>query len=86
MKITLLSERIALPEEERVLRLTKLNPYARLPQRYLAIEVRASIRPPLPPEFQGQEYPHGYVWSPPNYERFVDRCAMEIRQRLGIRT
>ena len=54
-----------------------------LPNRYLGVEVRASIRPPLPPEFEGQEYPHGYVWSPPNYERFVDRCADEIRQRLG---
>jgi hypothetical protein len=55
----------------------------RLPEYYLGVDVRASVRPPLPPEFQGQEYPHGYIWSPPNYERFVDRCADEIRERLA---
>jgi hypothetical protein len=27
--------------------------------------------------------PDGYAWSPPNFERFVDRCANEIRQRLS---
>jgi len=53
-----------------------------LPARYLGVEVRAGPRLPLPPEFEGQTYP-AYVWSPPNFERFVDRCAAEIRVRLG---
>jgi hypothetical protein len=54
-----------------------------LPNTYLGVGVRTTARPPLPQEFQGQKYPQGYVWSPPNYERFVDRCANEIRERLG---
>jgi len=133
MEMPSLTEWIELPDDERVRRVAKLNPYAgegeelirqiadrfrgefghlpgldisghgiyhggswvigashplvfdrrRLPSRYLGVDVRASIQLPLPPEFQGHEYPHGYVWSPPNYERFVDRCADEIRERLG---
>lgn len=54
-----------------------------LPERYLGVDVRAGVTPPFPPEFEGQTYPSGYVWSPPNFERFVDRCAAEIRVRLG---
>ena len=54
-----------------------------IPERYLGVEVRAGARSPLPPEFEGQARPNGYVWSPPNFERFVDRCASEIGQRLG---
>jgi hypothetical protein len=54
-----------------------------LPGRYLGIEVRASVRPPFPREFEGQDHPHGYVWAPPNFERFVDRCSDQIQARLG---
>jgi hypothetical protein len=54
-----------------------------LPHRYLGVAVRPGPRPPLPTEFSGQQYPTGYAWSPPNYERFVDRCGDEIRERLG---
>jgi len=54
-----------------------------IPERYLGVDVRGGAQMPLPPEFEGQTYPNGYVWSPPNFERFVDRCADEIRQRLG---
>jgi hypothetical protein len=53
-----------------------------IPERYLGVEIRAGARPPLPPEFEGQAA-NGYVWSPRNFERFVERCAGEIRQRLG---
>lgn len=54
-----------------------------LPRQYLGVRVHAGSQPPLPPEFANQHYPDGYAWSPPNFERFVDRCADEIRQRLG---
>jgi hypothetical protein len=54
-----------------------------LPSYYLGVPVKASCRPPLPAEFANQQYPAGYVWTPPNFERFVDRCAHEIRERLG---
>lgn len=55
----------------------------RLPSRYLGVPVKAGIRPPLPVEFANQEWPTGYAWSPLNYERFVDRCAHDIRKQLG---
>ena len=54
-----------------------------LPGHYLGVDVRTSIRPPLPSEFEGQEAAPGYVWSPRNFERFVDRCSDEKRARLG---
>lgn len=46
-----------------------------LPAYYLGVHVKWSISPPLPAEFQ-----HGYAWAPENYERFVDRCADELRE------
>ena len=49
-----------------------------LPNQYLGVDVRASIRLPLPPKFEGRQYPNGYVWSPPNFERLVDRCAQQL--------
>ena len=54
-----------------------------LPEHHLGVRLHKLSQPPLPPEFANQHYPDGYVWSPPNFERFVDRCANEIRQRLG---
>ena len=50
----------------------------RVPARYLGIEIRASVHGDLPLEFQTED-----VWSPSNYERFVTRCAEEIRVQLG---
>jgi hypothetical protein len=54
-----------------------------LPRQHLGVRVHAGPQLPLPPEFENQNPPDGYAWSPPNFERFVDRCANEIRQRLG---
>ena len=54
-----------------------------LPNRYFGVTVKCAIRPPLPKEFEGQSFPNAYVWAPPNFERFVDRCGDEIRRRLG---
>jgi hypothetical protein len=55
----------------------------KLPGQYVGITVRAGVRNPLPAEFEGQYYPHAYVWNPRNFERFVDRSADEIRKALG---
>jgi hypothetical protein len=54
-----------------------------LPREHLGVWLRTRVQLPLPPEVADQHYPDGYAWSPPNFERFVDRCANEIRQRLG---
>jgi hypothetical protein len=54
-----------------------------IPGHYLGFSVHSRVQGPLPPEFANQDRPHGYAWSPPNFERFVDRCSNEIRQRLG---
>ena len=54
-----------------------------LPPEHLGVSLHTGSQLPLPPEFADQHYPDGYAWSPPNFERFVDRCANEIRQRLG---
>ena len=55
----------------------------RLPREHLGVWLHTGVELPLPPEFSDQLYPDGYAWSPPNFERFVDRCANEIRHRLG---
>jgi len=54
-----------------------------LPPTYLGMTVHQSTSHPLPVEFQNQERPRGYVWSPPNFSQFVDRCGEEVRRELG---
>ena len=54
----------------------------KLPEHYLGIMVHTSVRNPLPLEFS-KGYPEAYVWAPPNFAKFVDRCANEIREQLG---
>jgi hypothetical protein len=53
-----------------------------LPLSHLGISVHTSYGRELPPEFQDGKRRYSYVWAPPHYEDFVDRCADEIRQRL----
>ena len=50
----------------------------RVPDRYLGIEIRASVYGELPPEFDSDQ-----VWAPENYERYVDRCGATIATALG---
>src|SRR6478609_2212131 len=54
-----------------------------LPAYHLGIDVRTSAGSDLPPEFQEGIRKHSYVWAPPHYEQFVDRCSDEIRAKLG---
>lgn len=49
-----------------------------LPSYYLGVHVKWNIASPLPTEFQ-----NGYAWAPEHYERFVNRCAQEIRETLA---
>lgn len=53
-----------------------------LPPTFLGIQVHKTTAHPLPVEFQNQERPRGYVWSPNNFSRFVDRCGDEVRREL----
>ena len=54
-----------------------------LPLSHLGIMVHTSIGGELPPEFQDSKRRYSFVWAPPHYEQFVDRCADEIRRQLG---
>ena len=53
-----------------------------LPGEHLGIEVHTSLPPELPAEFQDGTRQHSYVWAPPHFEQFVDRCADQIRTQL----
>jgi hypothetical protein len=53
-----------------------------LPARHLGITVHTSLPPELPAEFREGTRKHSYVWAPPHYEQFVDRCAEQIRTEL----
>jgi hypothetical protein len=52
-----------------------------LPGEHLGIQVHTSLRD-LPAEFQDGTRKYSYVWAPPHYEQFVDRCAEQIRTEL----
>jgi hypothetical protein len=54
----------------------------KLPSYHLGISVHTSIGSELPPEFQDKTRKYGYIWAPPHYEQFVDRCSEEIRGTL----
>lgn len=53
-----------------------------LPKIYQGIEVKSKIEGVLPDEFK-VEAGKAYVWAPQNFERFVDRCAAEIRKTFN---
>jgi hypothetical protein len=55
-----------------------------IPEKYLGIGLKAIISEDLPYEFQIKDKKE-YVWSPERYEKFVDRCAEEILEKLGGR-
>ncbi len=60
----------------------------RIPYVFETYRVRRRTFTPLPFEFQiDQEnafwYKKAYLWAPERYEKFVDRCRDEIREKLG---
>jgi len=59
-----------------------------LPKKYEGLEIKSQIQGELPeefkidrnnPEWSKQEY----IWAPERFEKFVDRCAEEIRTKLN---
>jgi hypothetical protein len=55
----------------------------RVPSYHLGIQIRTWSGADLPTEFRDGTRRHDYVWAPPHYEQFVDRCAQDIRTQLG---
>lgn len=59
-----------------------------IPDRYEGLRVKRRIHGALPEEFQIDRsaidwHKREYVWSPERFEKYVDRCADEIRKTLG---
>ncbi len=57
-----------------------------LPKVYEGIEIKAKIQGELPKEFapkQKDAAKKEYLWAPSKFEKYVDRCAEEIRAQFG---
>ena len=59
-----------------------------IPDRYEGLKVKRRIHGALPPEFQIDRdsvdwHKREYVWAPERFEKYVDRCADQIRKKLG---
>ena len=58
-----------------------------LPKRFEGLDVKSKIQGDLPIEFkidreQVDWHKLEYIWSPERFEKFVDRCAEEIKGKL----
>ena len=59
-----------------------------IPDRYEGLRIKRRIHGPLPEEFQIDReavdwHKREYVWAPERFEKYVTRCADEIRKALG---
>lgn len=56
-----------------------------LPKTYEGLDIKAKIEGNLPKEFaiKKDSPKKEYVWAPSKFERYVDRCAEEIRKEFG---
>ena len=59
-----------------------------IPDRYEGLRIKRRIHGALPPEFQIDReavdwHKKEYVWAPERFEKYVARCADEIRTQLG---
>jgi hypothetical protein len=56
-----------------------------LPKTYEGLEIKSKIEGGLPEEFKIQkESPvKEYLWAPNKFEKYVDRCADEIKKQFG---
>lgn len=52
-----------------------------VPTKFEGIKLQRRICGDLPEEFKVEK--DKYIWSPDRYEKFVDRCAEDIRKNLG---
>lgn len=56
-----------------------------LPKSYEGLDIKAKIEGVLPKEFAFKKdaAKKEYVWAPVKFEKYVDRCAEEIRRQFG---
>ena len=59
-----------------------------MPKRYEGLDVKGKIEGELPTEFTvDRSVPdwqkHQYIWAPERFEKFIDRCAEEVKAKLG---
>jgi hypothetical protein len=54
-----------------------------LPKIYQGLEIKAKIEGDLPEEFKPNMIQKEYTWAPKKFEKYVDRCATEIRKKLN---
>jgi hypothetical protein len=56
-----------------------------LPKIYEGLEVKSKIEGGLPEEFKFDKaaVKKEYLWAPSKFEKYVDRCADEIRKQFG---
>lgn len=52
-----------------------------VPHKFEGIKLQKRISGDLPEEFKTEK--ERFIWAPDRYEKFVDRCADEIRVALG---
>lgn len=52
-----------------------------IPDKFEGIKLQKRISGELPDEFRSNE--ETFIWSPDKYEKFVDRCADQIKASLG---
>lgn len=53
----------------------------KLPKVYDGLEVKSKIEGELPVEFK-VDVKKEYIWAPQRFEKYVDRCAEEIRKKF----
>lgn len=56
-----------------------------LPKIYEGLEIKSKIEGSLPEEFKvdKEALKKEYLWAPAKFEKYVDRCAEEIRKQFG---
>jgi hypothetical protein len=54
-----------------------------LPKVYEGLEIKAKIEGSLPDEFKPSSEKKEYLWAPNRFEKYVDRCANEIRKKFN---
>lgn len=53
----------------------------KLPKVYDGLEIKSKIEGDLPTEFK-VDVKKEYIWAPQRFEKFVDRCAEDIRKKF----
>ena len=56
-----------------------------LPKSYEGLEIKSKIEGGLPEEFkiEKEAVKKDYLWAPNKFEKYVDRCAEDIKKQFG---